>query len=513
MAEKPVVICILDGWGIREAAPDNAVAAAHTPFLDHLFASYPNSAIRTDGAAVGLPEGQMGNSEVGHMNIGAGRIVMQTLPRIDAAIADGTFTHLPALQEALTFLQNTGGRAHVAGLCSPGGVHSHQNHIIAAARFFAEHGVKVMLHLFTDGRDVPPRSAKPYIAAVKEALADVQERIVFASIAGRYYAMDRDNRAERTGAAYNAMITAQSERCFSDPQAYIESCYAEDISDEFFPPATGEGAVAADAEKDVLFFANFRADRMRQLAGACFSRDFGLFPRPALFTGAQAVMMSEYDPVTAAAGKVLFPPDSYPNIFGELLEKAGKKQLRIAETEKYAHVTFFFNGGRDAPFANEDRALIPSPDVATYDLKPDMSAPEVTDRLISEIEKGEYAAIILNYANTDMVGHTGVFEAAKKAIEAVDGCLARLTPAVLKAGGKMLITADHGNAEMMRDPDTGEPHTAHTMTPVPLIYVAEDAKNKILTNGRLCDIAPTALACLGMEQPAEMTGVNLLRSA
>lgn len=510
MTKKPLILCILDGWGIRESAPDNAIAAAYTPCLDKLFATYPHSAIKTDGMAVGLPEGQMGNSEVGHMNIGAGRIVMQTLPRIDASIASGAFAAHPDIKAAKKFLSTSGGRIHIAGLLSPGGVHSHSSHIIASAKIFSDAGIPVALHLFTDGRDVPPKSAEKFFDNLHTHIDNNGDNITVASICGRYFAMDRDKRSERTQSAYDAMIKGKAEHSFTSAKDYISSCYHNNITDEFFPAAVHEQATAADPSTDVLFFCNFRADRMRQLAGVCIDSKNDLIENNIVFTGQQALMMSEYDSVTAAAGSVLFPPGSYPDILGELLEQHGKKQLRIAETEKYAHVTFFFNGGREEPFRGESRILVPSPDVATYDEQPEMSAPEVTDKLIEAVHSCAFDMIILNYANTDMVGHTGVFDAAKRAIEAVDTCLSRLVPIVLAQGGALLITADHGNAEQMLDASTGAPHTAHTMQPVPLIYVSDDHHKYSLNDGRLCDIAPTALACLDIEKPEAMTGVNLL---
>jgi 2,3-bisphosphoglycerate-independent phosphoglycerate mutase len=491
--KSPLVLCILDGWGCREPAEDNAIHRAHTPFYDSLLARYPHSRIETSGEAVGLPAGQMGNSEVGHMTIGIGRILMQSLPRIDAAFASGEVKAHAAIRNAVALLKGNGGRLHLVGMVSTGGVHSHQDHIAGLAEIFATEGIEVYLHIITDGRDVSPKSGADAVEALLSVLEPYGGLIVPASVSGRYYAMDRDNRQERTQAAYDAIAEASSPYDCRDPLDYIRACYERDVYDEFLPPAVLRGAAPAE-DGDVFLMANFRADRMRQLAAALTAED-----------KTKAICMTEYDAALSDKCEILFPPQPSGDILGEILERSGMTQLRIAETEKYAHVTFFFNSGREAPFTGEDRILVPSPRIATYDLKPEMSAFEVTDRLLAALPK--YDVVVLNYANADMVGHTGNFTAAAKAVEAIDACLAKLVPAVLSLGGSVLITADHGNVEQMTDAGGG-PHTSHTTLPVPLIHVSP-SPGKRLRDGRLCDIAPTMLDLLGIEKPTAMTGESL----
>jgi 2,3-bisphosphoglycerate-independent phosphoglycerate mutase len=506
---RPVVLCILDGLGYRAERADNAVALAHTPVLDDLMAHAPHALLETSGLSVGLPDGQMGNSEVGHMNIGAGRVVMQDLPRIDVAVADGSLAANPVLTKAIDTLKASRGTMHLMGLMSPGGVHSHQTHLGALARIVASAGVPVAVHAFLDGRDTPPSSAKDYVA---EFLADVAGYDVrIAVVSGRYYAMDRDKRWERVSRAYQAMVEADAPRV-GDAVGGIEESYRNGKTDEFVVPFV-VGDYGGMKDGDGLLMANFRADRAREILTALVDPAFADFARRRRVTFASCLGMTEYSTELNGFLDVLFPAESLAHILGEVASDAGLKQLRIAETEKYAHVTFFLNGGRETVYPGEDRILVPSPKVATYDLQPQMSAPEVTDKLVEAIETGKYDLVVVNFANCDMVGHTGILPAAIEAVETVDGCLGRLRPAVVRQGGCLLITADHGNAEMMRDPVTGEPHTAHTIGPVPIFLVNAPSVDVGLANGRLADVAPTVLALLGLPQPAEMTGRSLLIEA
>ena len=502
--KKPVILCVLDGWGSREDAPDNAIAHAATPFYDDLLRTYPHNVLETSGAAVGLPKGQMGNSEVGHMNIGAGRIVMQNLPRIDDAFESDSIENLPAVRKAIADLQASGGTVRLFGMASDGGVHSHRDHIVGLALIFARAGVKVRLHLATDGRDVSPKSALDDIEALQDEISDYEELIAIDSICGRYYAMDRDNRQDRTEAAYNAIVAANA-RTFDDPLDYIRDCYDAGTYDEFLPPAVSRHAEEA-ADGDVFLSVNFRSDRMRQLIAAVASPDYKGFSRKWLPKWAQVICMTEYDASLSDYCEILFPPQNHANILSEVIADAGKTQLHIAETEKYAHVTFFFNGGREEPFKGEDRVMAQSPDVATYDLKPEMSAKEVTDKLLERMDN--YDFIVVNYANADMVGHTGDFGAAVKAAEALDACLSRIVPEALKRGGAVIVTADHGNAERMTEEDGG-PCKTHTVLPVPFVVISE-GDNFTVEKGRLCDVAPTVLTLMGLPQPSEMTGRSLV---
>ena len=506
MAEgtRPVVLCILDGWGHRESCEDNAICQARTPVLDRLMETCPHALIDASELAVGLPSGQMGNSEVGHMNLGAGRVVLQDLPRIDRAIAEGALAANPALNGLIEALKSSGGTAHLLGLLSPGGVHSHQNHMAALANALGGAGLPVSVHGFLDGRDTPPRSALDYIADFKAAT-----KAPIATLCGRYYAMDRDKRWERVALAYEALVEARGLTA-PDPRAAIEQSYAAGQGDEFLKP-TVIGGYGGMRDGDGLVMANFRADRAREILSALVVADFDDFDRPRAARFAAAVGMVSYSEALDRHLATLFPPSDLTRTLGEVVAEAGLKQLRIAETEKYAHVTFFFNGGREAVFPGEERILVPSPKVATYDLEPEMSAGEVTDKLVSAIGSGRFDLIVANYANGDMVGHTGDLAAAIRAVETVDASLGRLAEAIGRAGGALVITADHGNAEQMKDHGTGQAHTAHTMNKVPVILVNAPEPVTALTDGRLADIAPSVLDLMGLAQPPEMAGRSLLR--
>ena len=505
---KPVVLMILDGWGHREDPQDNALAQAELPNWRRLWAQCPHTLIHTEGKYVGLPDGQMGNSEVGHMNLGAGRIVYQDLTRIDAALEDGSFYANPELQAACRAAIASGGTLHVLGLLSPGGVHSHERHVFAMLELARRMGVpQVAVHAFLDGRDTPPQSAGPSLDAL-QALCDRLGNARIASLGGRYYAMDRDRRWERVQRAWDAIVEARAEHRAADARAALAAAYARGETDEFVAPTVLDGASPMQ-DGDAVVFMNFRADRARQLTAAFVDPGFDGFTarRPAL---ARFVCLTEYDARLPAA--VAFPPDDLRHTFGEVVADAGLTQLRIAETEKYAHVTFFFSGGREAPFPGEERVLIPSPKVATYDLQPQMSCPEVTARLVEAIDARRYDVIVCNIANPDMVGHTGVLAAAVAAAEAVDAALGAVADAVTRAGGALVVTADHGNLELMRDPATGQPHTAHTVGPVPLVYLGPRPA-RLRDGGALRDVAPTLLDLLGLPLPAEMTGRSLLLPA
>jgi 2,3-bisphosphoglycerate-independent phosphoglycerate mutase len=504
---RPVVLCVLDGWGCRSDPADNAIRDARTPNWDHFLREYPHARLEASELYVGLPTGQMGNSEVGHMNLGAGRVVMQDLPRIDQAIADGSLARNPALHRFIAALTASGGAAHLMGLLSPGGVHSHQGHIAALARLLDAAGIPVRVHAFLDGRDTPPKAALDYLAAFAEDTKGLG-RLAVATVSGRYYAMDRDKRWERLERAWRALVAGEGERA-PDAASAVRQGYAHGKSDEFVLPTVIAG-YAGMRDGDGILAANFRADRMREMLTALLDPAFDGFPRARLPRFAAALGMTEYSAALAERMATLFPPDDLRDTFGEVVAGAGLTQLRIAETEKYAHVTFFFNGGRETEFPGESRILVPSPKVATYDLKPEMSAPEVTEKLVAAIDAGRFDVVVVNFANTDMVGHTGILRAAIAAVETVDRSLGRLADAVTRAGGTLLITADHGNAEMMRDPATGEPHTAHTLNPVPLLLVNPPAGVSGLRSGRLADVAPTLLRLLGLPQPAAMTGHPLL---
>jgi 2,3-bisphosphoglycerate-independent phosphoglycerate mutase len=507
MAPRPVVLCILDGWGHAAPGNCNAVTLANAPTWHRWMAEVPHALIDASELNVGLPRGQMGNSEVGHMNIGAGRVVMQDLPRIDAAIASGELARNPVLLDFVAKLKASGGRCHLMGLMSPGGVHSHQAQIAALAKIIAGAGVGVLVHAFLDGRDTPPQSAGEYLAA----FAAEAPGIPIATVGGRYYAMDRDKRWERLALAYANLVDGAGEKA-ATAAAAVDAGYARGETDEFIKP-TSIGGYAGMRDGDGLVMANFRADRARQLMAALLDPDFDGFLRQRRPRFASALGMSEYAESLNRFHQVLFPPDDLHDTLAELLARAGRHQLHIAETEKYAHVTFFFNGGQERPFPGEERILVPSPKVATYDLKPEMSAYEVTDKLVAAIASAKFDFIVVNFANTDMVGHSGKLAPAIAAVEAVDRCLGRLETAVGSAGGALLVTADHGNAEMMCDPLTGGPHTAHTLNRVPLVLINAPAGVIGLKDGKLADIAPTLLALMGMDQPKAMTGHSLLSSS
>ncbi len=498
----PLVLLILDGWGVRDDTPDNAIAAGKTPNWDRLWRNCPHSLLQTSGEAVGLPAGQMGNSEVGHMNIGAGRIVYQELTRITQAIDDGEFESNAALLETVDAAGN--GTVHVMGLLSAGGVHSHEDHFLATIDLAAtRHAGPVAVHAFLDGRDTPPRSACASVEKLQARVAKL-ENVRIASVSGRYWAMDRDQRWDRIRRAWEAIVHARAEFSADTATEALEAAYAREENDEFVQPTViADGAAMRDG--DSAIFVNFRADRARQLSRALVDREFDSFEgeRPKL---AALATMTRYEADLDA--KVAFPPTRMEHLLGQELADAGLSQLRIAETEKYAHVTYFFNGGREQVFDGEDRKLIPSPDVATYDLQPEMSAPELTRELVEAVDSGNWPVIICNVANPDMVGHSGKFEAAVQAVEAVDRTLGEVARAVADAGGEMLVTADHGNVEQMSDPETGQPHTAHTVNPVPLVFLGRKARME--DEGSLRDIAPTMLGLLGLNIPAEMTGQPLV---
>jgi 2,3-bisphosphoglycerate-independent phosphoglycerate mutase len=501
---RPVMLAILDGWGWREDATDNAVRQARTPNYDRLWASCPHALLRTSGKDVGLPDGQMGNSEVGHLNIGAGRVVMQDLPRIGDAIASGEIEKQPALQDLIARLKQTGGRCHLMGLVSPGGVHSHQDHAVGVAKILAAAGVPTCVHVWTDGRDTPPQSAGEDVARFAAALPP---SIPIVTVCGRYYSMDRDKRWERVSKAYAVMVTAEGPR-FPDAAAVVADAYAHKAFDEFVLPAV-VGDYAGMRDGDGLLCFNFRADRVREILAAILDPAFTGFVRARVPAISCAVGMTQYSDALDPFMQSIFAPQSLTKILGEVVSDAGRTQLRSAETEKYPHVTYFLNGGHEQPYPGEDRIMVPSPKVATYDLQPEMSAPELTDKIVAAIDSGKYDLIVLNYANPDMVGHTGSLPAAIKAVETVDAALGRIADAIGRADGALLVTADHGNCELMRDPETGGPHTSHTTNPVPLFLLGGGAA--MLADGRLADLAPTILALMELPQPKEMSGRSLIR--
>ena len=507
-AKKPMVLVILDGYGYREETQDNAILNAKRPVMDRLWKEYPHTLISASGLDVGLPDGQMGNSEVGHVNLGAGRIVYQDLTRLDKEIKDGDFFANEVLVGAVDKAVSLGKAVHIMGLMSPGGVHSHEEHILAMVELAAKRGAEaIYLHAFLDGRDTPPRSAESTLKRFTEKFAELGKGRI-ASIIGRYYAMDRDNRWDRVQLAYDLLTEAKGEYTAENAVAGLEAAYARDENDEFVKPTVIKAAGEADAsmnDGDALIFMNFRADRARQITRTFVNADFDGFKRNKVVNFSNFVMLTEYAADIKAA--CAYPPSSLANTFGEWLMKHDKTQLRISETEKYAHVTFFYNGGVEEPFKGEDRILINSPKVATYDLQPEMSSAELTEKLVGAINSGKYDAIICNYPNGDMVGHTGIYDAAVKAIETLDQCVGQVVEAVQNVGGQLLITADHGNAELMRDQVTGAAYTAHTNLPVPLIYVGKPAK--AVEGGKLSDIAATMLTMMDMEVPKEMTGKPL----
>ncbi len=508
---KPVVMVVMDGWGVAPKDQHNALTHASTPVLNELESVWPYTEIAAHGLAVGLPEGQMGNSEVGHLNLGAGRVVKQDLVMIDEAVADGSFAKNPVFLDAADKILSASGRAHIIGLCSPGGVHSSLEHLYALAETLNKKGLKVFLHAITDGRDTPPRSAAQYLKDIEKNLAGNAE---IAVVVGRFYSMDRDNRWDRVERGYRAHVLSEGTLHKSADEA-VSAAYEAGENDEFITPRiiiNSDGTPKGQIEDhDGVFFFNFRSDRAREMTRALAEDGFKEFVRPVTRKLSAYVTMTEYH--KDFPYPIAFPPSSMENILGEVLSKKHKLQLRCAETEKYAHVTFFFNGGRETPFEGESRQLVPSPkEVATYDLKPQMSAPEVCDKVVDAVESSQYDFILVNFANGDMVGHTGIMDAAIKAAETVDTQIGRIFTAVKKAGGAMLITADHGNLEKMWDNDTSAPHTAHTNNVVPVILIDDRYKNVTLRKGgSLQDAAPTILDMMGIEQPAEMTGTSLIK--
>ena len=502
--KTPTILIIMDGFGLRTSDMGNAVHAAKTPVLDKLFAENPCSRLSASGLDVGLPAGQMGNSEVGHTNIGAGRVVFQDLPKITKAIDDGDFFQNPAYVKAMTAAKEAGKAVHIMGLTSDGGVHSHIEHMKAAVKMAHQLGCeKVYVHCFLDGRDVPPTSGKGYVAEMQQVCQQYGAQI--ATLSGRYYAMDRDTNWDRVEKAYSAMVYGESAEFNAEPVDAVQKSYDAGVTDEFLIPVvcTKDACIS---EGDACIFMNFRPDRAREITRTLVDPDFEGFQRKRGFFDTHFVCTTSYD-ATMPNVEVAFPKESLHNIFGQYISDSGLTQLRIAETEKYAHVTFFFNGGVEQTFPGEDRCLVASPKVATYDLQPEMSAYEVCDKCVERIKSGKYDVIILNYANCDMVGHTGVFEAAVKAVETVDECVGRTVDAIREMGGIALITADHGNAEQMLQEDGKSPFTAHTTNLVPFCIVGADVN---LRDGRLADIAPTMLDLMGLEKPVEMTGESLI---
>ncbi len=509
MAEpKKTLLLILDGWGIAQDGAGNCVRNAATPHLDSLLDEYPNTRLACSGRSVGLPDGFMGNSEVGHMNIGGGRVIYQDMTRIDISIEDKSFFENATLKDLIAKTKAGSGRLHLMGLVSDGGVHSHQNHIYALLEMAKREGIQeVFMHVFLDGRDTPPTSGLGYTRQLMEKMEEIGVGSV-ASVSGRFWAMDRDQRFERNEIAYKALVNGDGV-AMADPLSGIQASYDADENDEFVKPGVIQGVDGKIGDGDGLFFFNFRADRARQISRAIFEADFNEFERQSVPNLAGFATMTQYEgsfPLPTA-----FPPESYDGTLGEIVSGNDMKQLRIAETEKYAHVTYFLNCGREEPFEGEDRVMVPSPrEVATYDLKPQMSADEVSDILVSKL--GDYDLCVCNLANLDMVGHTGIIEAAEKACVTVDACVGRIVDRVLEVGGRVLLTADHGNAEQMIAAD-GSPHTAHSTNPVPLVYIEKGCEDAIMDEGILGDIAPTILALWGIEQPAVMTGRNLIRKA
>ncbi len=507
--QKPVMLLILDGWGYRNTiTADNAIEQGHTPNWHSLLKTCPHCFVETSGYDVGLPEGQMGNSEVGHTNLGAGRVVMQDLPKIDLAIKDGSLEKNPVLCELIAKLKETKGACHLMGLMSPGGVHSHQRHIEAVCAIMQKNGIPTNVHAFLDGRDTPPQSAKGFLADFENNIKDMP-KIKVATISGRFYAMDRDKRWDRVEKAYNNIVLADGKR-FATTDEAITTSYDEGVTDEFVIPAViGDYSGAKDG--DAVLMINFRADRAREILYALGDKEFNGFERKKIVNFAELVGMVEYSVDHNRFMKTIFAPESLKNIFGEVVANHGLTQLRIAETEKYAHVTFFFNGGEEKEFKGEDRILINSPKVATYDLKPEMSVYEVTNALTDVIEKKKYDVIICNFANGDMVGHTGIMDAALKAVAAVDDCLGKVMKAIKDVDGVLLVTADHGNVEKMVDEKTGEPYTAHTVGKVQAVLYNAEPPVKGLEDGRLADISPTLLDLMQIEKPVEMTGHSLIK--
>ena len=512
---KPIVLTVLDGWGYRAETKGNAIAHARKPTYDHLIKTFANTLISTSGPAVGLPEGQMGNSEVGHMNIGAGRVVHMDITKIDLMLANKTLDQLPFFQQAME--RGRQRQLHFLGLLSDGGVHSHIQHLFALLEMAKQQKVEnVFVHCFMDGRDTPPHSGRDFVQQLQQKMRELGVGKI-ATVVGRYYAMDRDNRWERIQLAYNALVHGEAARQNMSPVAALQESYERGVTDEFVEPVVitqevrhGQSLVPTTTirDDDAVIFYNFRADRARQMTYALAAPDFDKFADPKRPQNLFYVAMTQYDKNWRWLQSVI-KPDKLEHILAQVFADLNYKNLRTAETEKYAHVTYFFNGGVEKPFSGEERILVPSPKVATYDLKPEMSAQGITDTVVNAIEKGEFDAIIMNYANADMVGHSGKLEAAIQAVEAVDAGLATIFQTLKPRGGAWIITADHGNAETMIDPVTGGPHTYHTTNPVPLILVTENEKLKLKSGGALRDIAPTLLGIVGQQRPAEMTGTDL----
>jgi 2,3-bisphosphoglycerate-independent phosphoglycerate mutase len=504
LKKKTLALFILDGWGYREETNNNAIAAANTPILDRLNKEYASTLISGSGLDVGLPPGQMGNSEVGHVNLGAGRVVYQDFTKITKAIDDGSFNDNEVLLKAIEDAVKNDKAVHIMGLLSDGGVHSHQDHLFAAMQLADTKGAKkIYLHGFLDGRDTAPQGAEKYVKQAEEACAKLNNAQV-ASLVGRYYAMDRDNRWDRVELAYNLLVSGKGEFTSDTASQAVAQSYAREQTDEFVKP-TIIGGYNGMQDGDAVLFMNFRADRARELSHALITEDFSGFER-AVKPAINFVQLTEFESNLKAP--VAYPTENLVNVMGDWLAQNGKTQLRISETEKFAHVTFFYSGGKEDEYDGEERILIPSPDVATYDLQPEMNSEKLTDAIVNAIEEGKYDVIICNFPNGDMVGHTGKFDAAVKACEAVDACIGRITEALAKNDGECLITADHGNAEQMQDPDTGVAHTAHTSEPVPFIYFGRPAN--VRSGGTLSDVAPTMLHLMGMEQPKEMTGTPIV---
>lgn len=506
---RPAVLLILDGWGMSDSTDHNAISAAAKPVWDRIWATYPHTAIRTSGSAVGLPAGQMGNSEVGHLNLGAGRVVYQEFTRISRSIRTGSFFANRTLTDAVDAAVSRDAAVHILGLLSPGGVHSHEEHIHAMAKLAVERGIrKLYIHAFLDGRDMPPKSAEPSLTAMDEKLAELGHGRV-ATVIGRYFAMDRDHRWDRIKVAYDLISRGEALYQAESAVEALHAAYERGEADEFVQ-STRIGDPVTIEDGDMVVNMNYRSDRARQITRAFIEEDFDGFERESVPELATFISLTAYSKDFDIP--VAYPPERLENTFGEYIANLGLHQLRIAETEKYAHVTFFFNGGIETPNEGEERILVPSPQIATYDLQPEMSAREVTDRLVDALHSDRFDAVICNYANGDMVGHTGNYEAAIEAIEVLDECIGRVVEATLEVGGELLITADHGNAEQMIDAKAEQAHTAHTLNPVPLIYVGQHA-SELMENGALCDIAPTMLQLMGLPQPAEMTGRSLLMVA
>jgi len=503
MSHRPVMLAILDGWGWREESQDNAVLLADTPNFDKAWNSNPHALLDASGIDVGLPAGQMGNSEVGHLNIGAGRVVLQDLMLIATAFTSGEIGNSAAFQSLVASLRTSGGVCHLLGLVSDGGVHSHMDHLVALASLLDKAGLRSSVHVFTDGRDTPPRSAAAYL---KDLATKLPASATIATVTGRYYAMDRDKRWERVFAAYSALAEGEGEH-FGDAVSAVEASYGADVTDEFIKPCV-IGSYAGMHDGDALLSFNFRSDRVREILSALLDPAFADFERKRVIHFADAVGMADYGEDISRFMKTILAPKDLREVLGAVVSKAGKTQVRMAETEKFPHVTYFLNGGAEEPYTGEDRILVPSPKVATYDLQPEMSAIELADRAVEAIASEKHDLIVLNFANPDMVGHTGSLAAAIKAVETVDGCLGRIVAAIGKVGGALLVTADHGNCEVMRDPVTGQPHTAHTTNKVPVILLG--VPGAAIHDGRLADLAPTLLALMGLKQPAEMTGQSLM---